>query len=256
MHRFYVPPEECTGPEIELTGREAHHAAQVLRVRRGDSVHVLDGAGQDLACTIRDHGRDRVQLEVVERRSVPPPACEITLLQGLPKGKLFEAIIQKSVELGARGIIPLMTERVVAHFDREDGAAKTERWRMVAIEAIKQCGSAWLPTVEEPITPQRFLERGQSPELSLFGSLQFNARHPRHYFQSFERSHQRRPKSVSVWVGPEGDFSPGEVAALESASILPITLGPLVLRTETAAAYCLSVVNYELQAPASETAQS
>ena len=97
-----------------------------------------------------------------------------------------------------------------------------------------------------PLTPRQFLDQGQNFDLALFGSLQPNARHPRQAFESFERTHPRRPGSVAVWIGPEGDFSPAEVALLESKGVLPISLGPLVLRTETAATYCLSILNYEL----------
>lgn len=248
MHRFYLPPEQCAGSELELSGREARHAAQVLRVRRGETAQVLDGAGQVLSGVIREAGRDRVRLQVLERRTVAPPPYELTLLQAIPRGKIIESIIQKSTELGAHRIVPLLTERVVPHLHDHDAAGKAERWRWVAIEAIKQCGSAWLPRVEEPAPLQQWLGREKS-ELALFGALREHAVHPRLQFMAFQARHQRRPKSVSVWIGPEGDFSPSEVVLLESGGVLPITLGTLVLRTETAAVYCLSVLNYELRAP-------
>lgn len=249
MHRFYLPPGECAGPDLTLAGREAHHAVQVLRLRRGDTVQVLDGAGQDLRCAVTDLDRKLVGLRVAERRSVPPLPYRITLFQAIPKGKLFETIIQKSTELGVHRIVPLLTERVVAQLDEEDGSAKAARWRTVAIEAIKQCGSAWLPQIEEPATPRQALSRAEKYDLPLFGSLQPNALHPRTWFEKFGAAHGRRPGSVSVWIGPEGDFSPAEVSLFESSGILPITLGRLVLRTDTAASFCLSFLNYELQAP-------
>jgi 16S rRNA (uracil1498-N3)-methyltransferase len=248
MHRFYLPKEQCTGASLELAEREAHHALHVLRVRRGAAVQVLDGAGQDLLCRVQETGRNHVSLQVLERRRIPPLSYALTLLQGLPKGKLFEAIIQKSTELGACRIVPLLTERTVTRVDNEEAKARVARWRLVAIEAIKQSGSAWLPAVEEPTTPRGFLDQKSLDELNLFGSLHPNARHPRQHLLGFQRAHRRPPRSVSVWIGPEGDFSPEEVGLLESAGVLPITLGRLVLRTETAATYCLSVLNYELQA--------
>lgn len=249
MHRFHLPPDQCEGERLELVEREAHHALQVLRLRRDDRVQVLDGRGQVLQCTVEGCGRDRIFLQVVQRHFTPAPACQITLLQALPKGKLFEAILQKSTELGVYRIVPLITERVVSHLDQDDALAKTARWRQVLVEAIKQCGSPWLPLLEPPVGPAEFLGRREQFDLAWFGSLQPNARHPRAVFETFARTQQRLPTTAAVWIGPEGDFSPAETELFESAGVSPVTLGPLVLRTETAALYCLSVLNYELQAP-------
>ena len=228
MHRFYLPPERCAGDALRLDGREAHHALNVLRLKHGELVAVLDG---------------------------------------MPKGKIIESIIQKSVELGARRIVPLLSERVVTQLDNEDAENKRDKWQNVAIETIKQCGAAWLPKVEAPVTIEQFLgcsgvsaERRTFQEssgflpkaatqfdLSLVGSLQKERRHPREVLREFETKHGRLPQSVGVWIGPEGDFTPDELKAIENSGAQPISLGRLVLRVETAAIYCLSVLNYELQ---------
>jgi 16S rRNA (uracil1498-N3)-methyltransferase len=139
---------------------------------------------------------------------------------------------------------------VVARLDDEEGARKTEKWRLVAREAIKQCGSAWLPTVERPLTPNHFLARNESFDLALIASLESGSRPAREYFRAFEVERRQMPRSVCVWVGPEGDFTPAETKAIKSHGVLPITLGRLILRAETAAIYCLSILNHELQAPA------
>jgi 16S rRNA (uracil1498-N3)-methyltransferase len=168
----------------------------------------------------------------------------------VPKGKIIESIIQKATELGVARIVPLLTDRVVMELDEKHAGRKAEKWQQVAIEAIKQCGAGWLPKVESPVTPKEFLARKEAFELPLIASLQPGAQHPRTYFQKFESQHGRNPQSACVWIGPEGDFTPAEVAAIVSAGALPMTLGRLVLRVETAATYCLSVLNYEIQAPA------
>lgn len=249
MHRFYLRPEECkTGP-LTLAGREAHHALHVLRVRRGDRVIVLDGAGKQFVCDVESFDRDKVHLGVVEEKTVPALPCQITLLQALPKAKLIESIIQKATELGAARIVPLLTERVVTELDEKHAGRKAEKWQQIAVEAIKQCGMAWLPRVEAPTTPAEFLARKEVFELPLLASLHPGAQHPKTYFRQFEAQHRRRPKSACVWVGSEGDFSPGEVTMITGAGAFPITLGPLVLRVETAATYCLSILNYEIQSP-------
>jgi 16S rRNA (uracil1498-N3)-methyltransferase len=247
MHRFYLPPSECRASPLSLTGREAHHALHVLRVRTSDSVTVLNGEGGVILCKIASTKRDHVSLEILEQRSVPPLPYHVTLAQGIPKGKLFEAIVQKATELGAARIVPLLTERVVSKPAPEDGGHKVEKWRQVAIEAIKQCGSGWLPKIETPVTVDEFLSLQAETELALVGSLAQGSQHPRNWFMEFAQAKGRNPKSVSVAIGPEGDFTAEELSVLQSAGAKPITLGPLVLRTETAAIYCLSVINYELQ---------
>lgn len=249
MHRFYLPPEECkTGP-LTLAGREAHHALRVLRVRRGDRITILDGAGTDFACEVESFDRDKVHLAIVEQRKAAPLPCQITLLQALPKAKLIESIIQKATELGVARVVPLLTERVVSDLDEKHAGRKAEKWQQVAIEAVKQCGMPWLPRVEAPVSPADFLARKESFELPLLASLHPGAQHPRVYFRNFEAQHGRRPNSACVWVGPEGDFTPQEIETITAAGALPITLGNLVLRVETAATYCLSIINYEIQAP-------
>jgi 16S rRNA (uracil1498-N3)-methyltransferase len=246
MHRFYLPPERCAGNTLRLDGREAHHALNVLRLKYGELVAVLDGVGNEFMCTVENCARNVVTLSVSLKNFVPAPPCSITLLQALPKGKIIEGIIQKSVELGAHRIVPILSERVVTQLDDEDAESKRDKWRQVAVEAIKQCGAAWLPKIEAPVAIEKFLARKEKFDLSLVGSLQKERRHPKEIFREFEAKQKRLPKSVGVWIGPEGDFTLAELQAIENSGALPISLGNLVLRVETAAIYCLSILNYEL----------
>jgi len=243
MHRFHLPPERCQDEELFLTGSEAHHALHVVRVRRGQSVTVLDGAGHELLCDVQQSDRDKLRLCVRERKAAASPPCRITLLQAVPKGKLFESIIQKATELGAARIVPLLSERVVVHLNKNDAVRKAAKWQGIAVEAIKQCGAPWLPQVEIPITPEEFIAKKENFDLVLVGSLQADAKHPKTYLQGASK-----PKTAAIWIGPEGDFTPAEIEKIKSSGAHPITLGPLVLRTETAATYCLSILNYELSA--------
>jgi len=249
MHRFYLPPAACQQQPLTLSGREAHHALNVLRIRPGERVAVLNGAGEEFLCEVQEARRREVTLKLVQTHTLAPLPYAVTLLQAVTKGKMMEVIVQKATELGAHRIVPILSARSVAHIEEGDAANKTEKWKATAIEAIKQCGCAWLPRVEPPQTPQGFLARGDKCELSLIASLQRDARHPREYFESFMAESKRRPASVGVWVGPEGDFTPAEFNAVRASGALPITLGELVLRSETAAIYCLSIINYELQSP-------
>ena len=248
MHRFYLAPTQAAPqPTLTLTGDEARHALHVLRLRAGEQATILDGAGQEFLCKIEATERDRLTLQVLERRAHGTPAGRLTLCVAVPKGKLIESIIQKATELGAARVVPLLTERVVAVLEREAAQEKQRKWQAVAVEAIKQSGAPWLPKVEAPLPLPEYLERREKFELALVGSLQPGSRHPREYLLAFEHEHQRKPGSVAVFVGPEGDFTPAELGSIEATGAKPITLGSLVLRVETAAIYCLSVLNYELQ---------
>jgi len=246
MHRFYLPPTECKTATVTLTDREAHHALHVLRLQRGDEVTVLNGAGDEFLCTVADAAKKTVQLTVIKKTSHPSLPAGITLLQALPKGKLMDSIVQKATELGVGRIIPLLTERVVAHVDNESAAHKVEKWRQAGIEAIKQCGSPWLPEIETPQAPKEFLARKETFDLPLVASLQANASNAGIYFQEFKKRNNRIPKSVCIWVGPEGDFTPEEYGFIAASGALPINLGPLVLRVDTATVASLAVLNHEL----------
>ena len=247
MHRFHLPPASCRETLLRLDGREAHHALHVLRIQRGERVIVLDGAGTEYFCDVESATKNSLVLAVKEKKFTPAPPCSLTLLVAIPKGKLIETIIQKAVELGAHRIVPMLTERVVTQLDGDGAEAKREKWQTVAIEAIKQCGTPWLPKVEPPQNITAFLARGEKIELSLIGSLQTERRHPREWILDFQKQHGRLPHSAAAWIGPEGDFTLAELQAIEAAGAKPVTLGRLTLRVETAAIYCLSFLNYELQ---------
>jgi 16S rRNA (uracil1498-N3)-methyltransferase len=249
MHRFHLPPGQCRGDSIRLEGGEAHHATRVLRLKPGDIVTVLDGAGARLICSLGHADHKGVSLSVVERSSEPPLPCSVTLAQALPKASLIESIVQKATELGVARIVPLITERVVAQPGPDRWLRKSAKWRSIAVEAIKQCGTAWLPKIESPLTLREFLARKEAFELPLFASLQPPSRHLREYVLAFRNTRRRNPLSACVFVGPEGDFTDAETTAMRAAGFLPITLGPLVLRVETAAICCLSILNYELATP-------
>jgi 16S rRNA (uracil1498-N3)-methyltransferase len=243
MHRFYLPPEHTKGDVLLLKDREAHHGAQVLRLKAGDTVEVLDGAGTQLTCEVMRVTRTEMSLTVQQRSVVARRPFDITLLQAIIKGKAMETIIQKGTELGLTRIVPIQTERVVSQLDDEGAQSKQAKWQLIAIEAIKQCGSAWLPRIDTPIAPGAFLKCGEKFDLSLVGSLEGDGRHARQWFQSLSAA----PRHVAVWIGPEGDFTPVELELIRASGAKPITLGDLVLRADTAAIYSLAVIRHELE---------
>ncbi len=249
MHRFYIDPAQSQQKILHLSERESHHGLRVLRVREGERAVALDGAGTEYMCEIQETRGDELTLKVLQKNLGSRVPYQITLLQAVPRGKTMESIVQKATELGVLRIVPLLAERSVVQLQEESASAKVEKWQATAVEAIKQCGSVWLPQIEHPVTVAAFLSKGERPELPLIATLQPEAQHPRKFFAEFHQERKRLPFSVMVWVGPEGDFTPAEINAIRGSGALPITLGQLILRSETAAFYCLSILNYELQAP-------
>src|ERR1051326_4570554 len=185
MHRFYLPPAQCHDSALTLTGQEAHHGLRVLRLRPGERLALLHGIGHGYLCETRELTRCAIELAVKQKTFLPRLPCQVTLLQAIPKGKMMDIIVQKAAELGATRVVPLLSDRVVAHLDEEASKDKTDKWRLVAIESIKQCGSAWLPEIDAPITPKTYLTRGEKFDLALIASLQPGSRHPREVFRDF-----------------------------------------------------------------------
>lgn len=246
MQRFLIP--RCPQPPelITLTGNEAHHAARVVRIQPGETVALLDGAGLELRGSVTSVGRQAVQVQVNEQCRHPAPGTEITLLQAIAKNAAMEGLIHRAVELGCHRIVPLMTARSISRPD--DTAGKRAKWQAIADEALKQSGNPWRLTVETPISLGAWISGPARPELLLIGSLWDTPQHPRVHFDRFLAENQRLPKSLGLIVGPEGDFSPAEYAAFREAGARSLTLGPLVLRVETATIALLAIIQHELSA--------
>jgi 16S rRNA (uracil1498-N3)-methyltransferase len=247
MRRFFVPPELSRQDSFDLPEREARHAIQVLRLCPGDGLTVMDGAGGVLSCRL-DHGTKRTARVVVhDRRQLPPLPCPITLVQAVPKGPAFENIVQKATELGAARIVPLLSDRVVAHIHPEDADSKVEKWKQIGIESIKQCGSPWLPAIEKPVRFEHFPHQHSATGFAVVCSLEERARTVRQATTDYITWCGCKPDSVTVWIGPEGDFTPAEYSRLGELGVTAVSLGTLVLRADTAAIAILAVLNHEFQ---------
>jgi 16S rRNA (uracil1498-N3)-methyltransferase len=248
MHRFYISPENWNPGALTLTGSEAHHARDVLRMRVGEKLVIFNGRGREITAEVVDLGSDEIGLRKLHETETPPLQCRIILGQAIPKGKNMDFIVQKAVEIGAAEIVPIISDRTVVQVNAQSAAQKQSKWKQIAVEAAKQCGQNWLPHVHAPRKlAEVFSSRaGESFDLQLIGSLQPGARHLKKVLADYSSERQHRPRTVLMLVGPEGDFTPAELALAHRHGCQPITLGPIVLRVETAAIYCLSVLSYEL----------
>src|SRR6185437_10577598 len=247
MYRFFLPPELFQPSPPSLTGVEAHRCLNVLRLPVGEHVTVFDGHGSEAKATIAYIKKDEVLLSSPTHHSFTPrPLVWITLAQAIPKAKNMGRLIQKAVELGAACIAPLISERTVVQIDSREGRRKQSRWERIAIGACEQCGQNWLPRVLRPSSLKEFLQSVGTNDFLLIASLQPKAFRLKDVLANYLQEHGKAPMHVMIFVGPEGDFTPGEMALAEGKGCRPVTLGPIVLSTETAAVYCLSVLSYEL----------
>jgi 16S rRNA (uracil1498-N3)-methyltransferase len=246
MHRFYIPPGDWHPDALQLTGSEAHHCRNVLRLEPSDKIVLFNGCGREITAEIVSSDGPAIHLRKLHAAQTPPLHCRITLGQAIPKGKNMDLIVQKAVEIGAAEIAPLLSDRTVVRLDEESAASKQAKWQTVAIEAAKQCGQNWLPQVQPPKTLAQFFQDHRRFDLQLIGSLQSDAMHLKKILAEYSAENGDRPSNVLMLVGPEGDFTPAELSLARSQGCRPITLGPVVLRVETASIYCLSILSYEL----------
>lgn len=239
MPRFFIDGAPA-GERITLTGEDAHHIARVLRMKPGESLVVCDGAGQDYACVLEETVKDAAVCRVEGiSPSAGEPGTHVTLYMGLPKGDKMDFIVQKAVELGAAEIVPFLAARSVSRPDGKTLQKKRERWRKIAREAAMQCGRGRIPAVGEPVSQAQAAVAAAAHDIALF--LYENERETgiRRVLAG------RRPRTVALMIGPEGGFAPEEAEAAVGAGMQSVSLGPRILRCETAPLAALAAVMYE-----------
>ncbi len=238
MPRFHLPPESWQS--AALTGDEAKHLSQVLRIRAGEIITVFDGCGKRAEASVLTVSRDHVSLKIGDAITLAPPQPTITLAQAIPKGKNMDFIVQKAVELGIARIQPLVTKNTIV----QPGEGKSDKWRRNALEACKQCGQDTLPEIADPLPFAHWLTSGAgvSPtaKLKIIASLAPGAMPLREVLHAHPAI-----IAATLLVGPEGDFTPEETTAAIEAGFLPVSLGSIVLRVETATLFCISALRYE-----------
>lgn len=236
MHRFYADARGAAGESAWLCEEDARHARSVLRMKVGEGCELF-ADGKRFACQIASITEGEVRVKVGEALPSTEATLRITLYQGLPKADKMELIVQKAVELGACAVVPVAMSRCVVQLSDKDGRKKQERWQKIAREACKQSGRCEMMPVEAPISFKQLLTR-----LAEHRAAIVPWEDARGY--SLSRFHQEHPDvtDLAIVIGPEGGMSPEEITRMKDAACTPVTLGPRILRTETAGLCAMSAL--------------
>ncbi len=243
MPRFFVDPTAIADGQVTISGDDARHIARSLRMAVGDEITVADGSGFEYHSRLLKIRDEECNAEIISKtESRAEPKCRVTLFMAYPKGDKLETVVQKSVELGASRIIPFESERCIKKPAPEKAEKQTARLQRIADEAAKQCGRAILPTVGMPTGFSAMLSQISEHSLVLFCYEKENSTTIR---QAIENA--KGIESIAVIVGAEGGFSEKEANAIVEAGAKCVTLGPRILRCETAPYYALSVISCFLE---------
>lgn len=239
MRYFFVDPSQLTGTRAVLEGSEASHIRNVIRLKRGDAVGLVDGTGFEYSAVIDRITTGRVDLEITARRmSAGTSALSLTVAQGFLKEKKMDLVVRQLSELGATRFIPFVCERAVARPGAGRGAFRRERWHKIAVESLKQCRRGDVMGIGEVHGFDELLARGRDHDLALFFWEDATAPIPALPAGRAELA------SVLAVLGPEGGFSETEAQAAEAAGFHRVRLGPRILKAETAAVAAAAVVQY------------
>lgn len=243
MHKFFVPKENITEETIVITGDDVKHISKVLRLKTNDIINVSDGYGTEYICSISLIDKKEVVCSIVEKyKNESESPLNITLFQGLPKSQKMDLIVQKGVEIGINEIKTVITDRVVVKTESRDISNKIERWNKIAREAAKQSGRGNILEVHSPIGFKEAMENLLEFDLVVMPYENQEGIGLRKVL----REKCPEAKNIAIFIGPEGGFEEEEVKIAIEKGVEVVTLGPRILRTETAGFVASTIILYEL----------
>jgi 16S rRNA (uracil1498-N3)-methyltransferase len=241
MHKFFVTEENIKNGYLWIGGEDVLHITKVLRLRRNDKIQVCC-KGKEYICEISEISKKDITCKIAESYSNNSEAdIEITLFQGIPKGQKMDLIIQKCVEIGVVNIVPVITDRVVVKIEDRDISSKIERWRKIAEEAAKQSNRGIIPQIYDPISFDNSISYLKNLDLAIIPY-----ENEKHYGLKNILKTRTDINKIGVFIGPEGGFTSNEIDKCLINNIHPVTLGPRILRTETAGFVAAAIILYEL----------
>lgn len=249
MHHFFVPPSSIQGNEVTLSGPQSHQIVRVLRMRPGDVIVVLDNSGWEIETELVAVDPNQVEGRVLHRRlAAGEPRTKVSLYQSVPRSKRFEPVLQKGTELGIVEFVPVIAERCIIS-DLEDVEKKRARWQVIIQEAAEQSRRGRKPALSRATLFARACEQARGTKgLSLILWEEEDSRSLRHVLRTPPpgREDHWPPFTINLFVGPEGGFAIDEVDLARRYGLVAVTLGPRILRTETAGIVATAAILYEL----------
>ncbi|WP_090444058.1 16S rRNA (uracil(1498)-N(3))-methyltransferase [Natronincola peptidivorans] len=247
MNRFFVSPTDIDllTKEISISGEDVKHITKVLRLSNGDLIEVCDGEAFEYIAEIKNISKNQVILSIQEQLSLKREApIDVILYQSIPKSTKMELIIQKTTEMGIKEVVPVMTERTIVQFkDKKDVEKKIDRWQKISAEAAKQSKRGKIPSIHLPIPLHNTIIHAKENDLNIIAYEKEDATGLKDIIAALETEHIKR---IGIWIGPEGGFTEEEIHLATKNNIKSITLGPRILRTETAGLAALSILMYAL----------
>lgn len=242
MPKFFVDKCQIKDDMIEIIGQDVRHIKDVLRLGENSEIIICDGEGTDYNCMTTQVDKEMIAAKILNQNtSKAEPKTKVTLFQSLIKGDKFEWVIQKAIEIGVTEIIPMQTVHCVSKMDHSKKAdAKVNRWNKIAQSAAKQSGRGTIPKVTSPVSYAQALKLCAEMDLGCIAYEKEDQTNLKPYIQN------AKGKTIGVLIGPEGGFSKEEIFAAEKTNIQAITLGPRILRSETASIVLVANILYEL----------
>jgi 16S rRNA (uracil1498-N3)-methyltransferase len=248
MHRFFIPPDWLHGSSVILWDPVTHQIRSVLRMRPGARIVVLDNQGWEYEVELVEVRTEHSKGEVKEKRpATGEPEARITLYQCLLKKDNFEWVLQKGTEIGVTRFVPVISQRAVIPDLDSVRSHKLSRWERIITEAAEQSRRGLLPALDEPRTFAEAVSESESYHLALIPWERETTRHIRAALEDFRASDRASAEpDIALFIGPEGGFADEEVSQAQRAGAVPVTLGPRILRAETAAVTAALLTLYEL----------
>jgi 16S rRNA (uracil1498-N3)-methyltransferase len=232
IHRVFTDQQLEPGQELILAGKPAHYLGRVLRVAPGQTVVLFNGDGRDYVCEIRNARKNALALDVMSRLPAKPESpLHITVVQAVSRGERMDQTLQKCTELGVSTFQPVWSERVEVRLKGEKLARRQQHWKGVVVSSCEQSGRAVVPGVLETATLADWaMQTADGTRLVLAPGAE----------RSLAGIQTSGP--LELLIGPEGGFSDAELAMLKNADVIPVSLGPRILRTETAAPAAVAIL--------------
>jgi 16S rRNA (uracil1498-N3)-methyltransferase len=241
MPKFFIDDESIKESKIIISGQNVKHIKNVLRLSSGDNIILSNNKDKEYSVKITAVNLDTIETEIITELGLDKePQIDITLFQGLPKGDKMELIIQKAVEIGIKRIVPVITQRVVVKLDEKNTANKLKRWQKISEEAAKQSGRNMIPEIGEPISFKQLTDELNQYDFVLIPYENEQNRGIKEVLKSLAA----KPKTAAIFIGPEGGIAQEEIDLIQGFPT--VSLGPRILRTETAGLVAGTILLYEM----------